>query len=488
MYHAPSKKVQLIQRIAVYTAMSLAVIVLVTILFFFMMGYRFNRDNGGIQQGGLVQFESQPSGASVQINGKQLGTRTSAKATLGAGAHTVTMERAGYHRWQKAITVQAGGVLWLNYARLIPLTLKPSSVADFDTVASSAASPNRKWMALVESADAPVITLANLSQATPELARITLPETSYTAPEKKEDQQFVLQDWDGASRRLIVKHVYEQKTEWLIVDTQRVENTKNITALLGIDAADVAFHPSDTSRLYVKVNNEVRSVDVNAATLSGPLATNVSYFTPYKDMVLYATTQNEETKERTVGYYDAGSRKTHTIRTYTGVARGDIRVAVGKYFETTYIALSHGDAVEVMRGDLPRDDVSEISTLTTVATMTVPGGVSYLSSVNNGRFMVAQSPTAYVTHDLELKKTTRTTLHGATPVQRELRWLDGYTLWSDQGGTLRTYEFDGANQHDIMPVAPGMAVTLSPNGTYVYGISQSEDKTFHLTRVRLILQ
>lgn len=469
--------------------MSLAVILLVTILFFFMMGYRFNRDNGSIQQGGLVQFESQPSGASVEINGKQLGTRTSAKTTLAAGAHTITMERTGYHRWQKAVSVQAGSVLWLNYARLIPLTLEPTHVATFKAVTSSVASSNKKWMALIEAADTPSVTVANLSQADPELTRVTLPAASYTIPENKENQTFTLQTWDNANRRLLVKHVYDgDKTEWIVVDTQRVEQTKNLTTSLGIDATEVVFHPSDANRLYIRDKNELRSVDMDAVTLSGPLVENITYFKPYKDIVLYATAQNETTKERTIGYYDANSRKAHTIRTYTGEPRGELRVAVGRYFEATYVALVHGDTVEVMQGDLPRQDVREISTLTTVATMTIPGGVSHIASVNSGRFIVAQSHNAYVVHDLELKKTTRTALHGTAPVARELGWIDDYILWSDQDGTLRTYEFDGANQHDIMSVVPGMAATLSPNGTYLYGVSKSEDASFHLSRVRLILQ
>jgi hypothetical protein len=59
--------------------------------------------------------------------------------------------------------------------------------------------------------------------------------------------------------------------------------------------------------------------------------------------------------------------------------------------------------------------------------------------------------------------------------------------WSDRDGRLRFYEFDGANQHDIMSVAPGQAVTLSPSGKYVYGISKQADNKVFLTRVQLLL-
>jgi hypothetical protein len=52
---------------------------------------------------------------------------------------------------------------------------------------------------------------------------------------------------------------------------------------------------------------------------------------------------------------------------------------------------------------------------------------------------------------------------------------------------LRLYEFDGANQRDIMAVTGGQMVTLSRNGTYLYSIGKSTDGQYHLQRVRLIL-
>ena len=117
----------------------------------------------------------------------------------------------------------------------------------------------------------------------------------------------------------------------------------------------------------------------------------------------------------------------------------------------------------------------------------VPSGVQHLSILTSGRFVVAQTPTSYVTHDLELKKTTTTELKDTTALTRELRWLDGYTVWNDHGGTLRMYEFDGANQHEIMPVASGFSVTYSPSAKYLYGINRTDDGKYHLNRVLMIL-
>jgi len=93
-----------------------------------------------------------------------------------------------------------------------------------------------------------------------------------------------------------------------------------------------------------------------------------------------------------------------------------------------------------------------------------------------------------MTYDVELNKMTMTTLKGASDVTNQLQWIDGYMLASDRDGMMRFYEFDGENQHDIMPVVPGFSITLTPNEQYVYGITKSLNNSYHLTRARLILQ
>ncbi|MEO7904926.1 MAG: PEGA domain-containing protein [Candidatus Saccharimonadales bacterium] len=488
MYHAPSKQKQLIQRTVVYSIMTLAVITLVSILLLFMLGYRFNQADGRIEQGGLVQFDSRPNGATVGIDNKAFGTRTASKATLTSGQHFITMEKPGYERWQKSVNVLAGSVLWIDYARLVPLTLQPSTVAQFKTVTSTASSTDKNWMAIVTDPTLPVLQLADISQDAVKVTSLALPATSYTAATDKKTQRFSLGEWDSSSRYVTVKYTYDdKKVEWLVVDTQRPSQTRNISTMLGIAPTAVVFSPTDRNKLYVKTANEVRQVNLNNQTLSGPLVSNITEFTVYKNTLLFTTQVDKTTKTRAVGYYDESAGKARTLRTYAGEDAQTLHVAVGEYIGDTYVALAHGETVEVMLGDLPRSDSADVSSATTLATMTIPGGVKFLSVQTSGRFVVAQSTNGYTVYDVELKKTTTTPLHADEPVTRPLNWIDGYNVVSDQAGMLRMYEFDGANQHDIMPVAAGFDATLSRKGTYLYAITQTADKQYELIRVRMIL-
>jgi len=487
MYRSPSKRKQLVRRTIVYVIMSVAVAALVTLLVFVMLGYQFNRSDGKIEQGGLVQFDSKPNGASITIDGMAFGARTPSKTTMIAGQHFITMEKSGYRSWQKSIDVTAGSVLWLSYTRLIPSTVTPANVAQFASVSSTAASPDDKWMAVKEDPATPAIVLNDVSQDVVTPKTLELPTTSYTHPTDEKNQAFTFASWDADSRYLLVKHTYNtNNVEWLVVDAQNVTNTKNISTLLGITASKIVFSSSNASILYALIDGDVRKIDLNAATLSRPLVTNVADFSLYDDTTIaYTTLLDPTTKARTVGYYQVGADAPHAIRSYTDDGQTPLKLAVANYFGDTYEAIAYGDAVEILKGSLPANAAS--GSLHTVATMNLPGGAQYISVETDGRFVVAQNAGTFETYDIELQKATKTILKGSGDVTNQLRWLDGYTLWSDRGGVARLYEFDGTNQQDIMSVSPGFSVMLSPNGKYIYGIVKSADGVYHLERAVLLL-
>jgi hypothetical protein len=488
MYHPPPKRKQLIQRIAVYVLMSISVVGLVIILVLIMLGYQFNRNDGKIEQGGLVQFDSRPGGVNVAIDGLSFGTKTPSKTTMTSGDHFITMNRTGYRQWQKSVNVVAGSVLWLNYARMIPTDIATADIAAFPTLTGTVSSPDDKWMAVQEVPSAPTIKLADLSADDVKIASLALPSNSYTQPSTGQTQTFNLVNWDNDSRYILVNHTYDDtKQEWLVVDTTNVSNTKNITKLFNVAASKLVFSENNNQVMYAQIGTEVHRLDIAGTVLSPALLTNVAEFSGFDQKLGYVTLPDPTTKQRSVGYLTEGVDAPHVIRSYTDDSSTPLHLAMSKYFNDTYISIAHGDKVEILQGDLPKSDTTKSLTLTALTSVPVVGGTQYLSVKTDGRFIIAQQGTAYTVYDLELKKTTTTTLKGSTPVAAQLRWLDGYTLWSDQGGQLRLYEFDGANQQDVMAVEPGFSASVSQNGKYLYGITKAKDGQYHLTRARLVL-
>ncbi|MEO5950302.1 MAG: PEGA domain-containing protein [Candidatus Saccharimonadales bacterium] len=487
MYHPPSKRKQLVRQVAVYTAMSVTIIVAVTALVFIMLGYDFNKKDGRIEQGGLLQFVTSPSGAEVTVDGNMLGSQTPSKSTAFTGSHYVTMSKTGYKTWQKSIDVLPGSILWLNYARLIPTTLTQKTVADFTTVSSTASSSDNKWLAVKEDPTTPAIKLVNInSDATP-VTTLNLPATTYTPPTTDKGQSFFIENWDQASRYIIVKHVYDtSKIEWLVVDSQDVTKTKNITLLLGIDASKVVFSKLNNRVVFAQIGADVRQIDLDAETLSRPLISNVAEFSlSDSSTITYVTNYDTEKKIRSVGYYQIGADKPYILRNFNeGVL--PLHVAIASYFNENYITITYGDSVDIFKGSLPKVAI-ESSDLSTVASFKLEGGAQWLKIENSGRFVVMQNGGVYSVYDLELNKLTTTTVKSDTAISKELPWLDGYTVWNDTNGTVRLYEFDGSNQQDIMSVVPGLSVTLNPNGSYVYGFNKNAAGAYELQRTKLIL-
>lgn len=468
--------------------MTLSVLTIVFVLILIMLGYRFDRVAGTLEQGGLVQFNSIPTGANLTIDAARLSATTSTKITLAAGQHAITMSRNGYNPWQKTVEVKSGSILWLNYARLIPTNLSVDNIAKLPAVTSTVPSPNRKWIAMTTEKTTPAVTLADIGSDTPELKTLTLPEAIYAKPENVANQSFLLSTWSASSRYLLLEHSYDDKKEWIVVDTEDVAKSKNITTIFDVAVSNVQFSRSNDNVLFVLMNGDVRRIDIEAATISAPLVRNIAEFSFYdQSTIVYTTTVDVATKSRSVGYRQDDASEPRVIRTYSDDGLIPLHVSIDKYYNQPYVAIAYGNTVEILSGSLPRSDSNEALSLTAVATMSTPETISFLSSKTDGRFFVAQHGKSYSVYDLELQKATTTTLRGEAPLESELGWIDGYMLWGSLDGKLRLYEFDGANQHDIMPILAGQNPTLTANNRYLYAPTTDENGAFYLSRVRLIL-
>lgn len=489
MYTPPSsQKKQALKQALIYTLMTSAVVAIVFLLVLFTLGYRFNRTAGTIEQGGLLQLGSMPSGANVTINATRLSATTSTKTMIAPGQHAITMEKKGYHAWQKTIEMKRGSIVWLNHARLVPTDLPVSHIASLAGATSAEPSPSRKWYALTTDDRTPAVTLVDISADTPKTSVLTLPEGSYTPPEVEGAETFRIDAWDASSRYLLLRHTYAETIEWIIVDTEDVTKSKNITTIFDVAMTHVQFSPANSQVLYALIGGDVRKIDIEASTVSAPLVRGVAEFSIFdKSTIVYATTVDSVTRSRSVGYRNDNADAPRAIRTYSDDGLVPLHITIDKYYNQTYVAIAYGNAVEILSGLLPRSDSDDALSLKATATMSTPGPISFFSSKTDGRFFVAQHGNSYSVYDLEWQKATTTALQGDGEQTRELRWLDSYRVTSDLGGTLRMYEFDGANQHDIMPIVAGQYPALTANGRFLYAPTVDEHGAFHLSRVRLIL-
>lgn len=479
-----SKRRQPFVRTAVYSFMTLTVAIIVALLMFVVLGYSFNEQDGKLEQGGLLQFSSVPSGATVTLDEVKLGSNTDTKATVDTGNHSVIYNRTGYREWRKSIYIDPGQIGWLNYARLIPKDILPQDLRTFVTISGALASPRQNYLLLHEAADQPTFTLVNIQGDTVRYTNLTLPAGSYTMPNVGKSQSFVAESWSRDENAVLVRHTYnDNQTEWLWMARNSPEKSINISTTFGITPSKVLFGGGGNRLIFVQTDDIVRRVNLDDQTLSRPLVTKAASFTVYDEKtIVYATAVNDK-NQRTVGYAAIDIAEPQTIATYPADNQS-LFADMGSYFNRRYVAILHGNQLSVLTGTIPTP--SQKADLKAYTKQTIPAGAVNVKMSHNNRFVVTHLADGFATYDLELKKYDKTTWASQSASGRQLEWLDEYMLWTDYGGVLRFYEFDGGNQQNIMPVTEGLDVSLSPNGKYIYGMLKT-DKGFELRRAKLIL-
>jgi hypothetical protein len=480
MYRAPSKRRQLAQRIVVYALMSIGVIFVVTFLVFIMLGYRFNKETSSIQQGGLVQFNSRPGNASVRIGRADLTDVTPSKITVNPGDYTVRMERDSYHAWSKDVTVEAGKVLWLNYAQLIPKNIEHSVAAKFTAIAQTKASLDGRYLAIITKPSDPKLTFVRIDGSRVEQTNIEI-ESARSATTYK------VQEWSPDASRLLVTASKAGSVRWLLAerDAKDPSDVIDLTSKYGSSLEDLHFDPRGSDRLVVRTKEkDLRLLNVSDDALSSIIIPNVEDYTFYADdHIMYVSKLDAKTKS--LGYVSFS--KTGSPRELKRIETTQpVKVAAASYFGDAYLAASVSTAVETyLLSGLPDSGSSDAITLETVATRVLPTAPRFLSLRASGRFVVMQYAGGFATYDIELDKDTMTSLKGIGT--QELRWFDRYHPYVTDGSQLLSMEFDGANQHAIAPLTTQFDAVQTDDGKYIYSLQKMNKGSYELRRSQVIL-
>lgn len=474
----------LIWRIVRYGIMILAVIVLTISLLFLMLGYRFNRDNGTIEQGGLVQFISHPTGAKVTVGTAQLANSTRSKITLYPGDYLVKMERPGYDLWQKNITVRAGTVLWLDSARLVPTNRSTTSVKPLPALADTLVRVSGSRMALLADATKPVIELAPLTDANEVTTKqVAIPSNVIATGKKGSKHHYSFVEWSRNDQHLILEHVYGKEREFLLVNTDSPEKTIVVQAVSKAQPVEVTFDPRSATDAVARYSDgTVRLISSNK--VSEPILSNIASMTMAKGTtILYSTLPVDGTVK--TGYLTLGKSKPKELASYLTKSR--VELALGDYYYDDYLATTVGETATIEKlPELPNSDSDAMLKKAIIAQFKLEDVPLEISVRNKGRLLAFAGKTQMVTYDIELGTKAQAVIQGDGTLKTAPEWLDNQHFWSDANGNLHQYEYDGTNQADIVKVAPGFSAAYTQSGKYLYSIAKTADG-YALQRTTMII-
>jgi hypothetical protein len=490
MFKKPTKKQLLVRRVFFSVVATLSVLIILTVTILFMLGFRLDSGNGRLEQGALLQFDSTPNDASVWIDGKNTNVRTAGKQTVQVGTHTVLFAKDRYEDWSRTLDLAAGTLTWLDYARMVPKERSAETVAHYKTIVAAKASPDMKFMLLQEAADQPVFQLADLRSAEVKLTSMTLPADLYgDSATAGVTHTFALDEWNAGGRYVLIKHEFNGQLEWLMVDTENVAQSINITRLLSIGFKDLHFAGTNGRSLFgLADDNNIRKLDLSSATLSRALVSNVDAFDLFDtNTISYVGIDPENSTKRVAGVYRDGDDEPHILRRVDSLDTV-LKIAVGKYFNDDYVAIAEGAKVTILKGTFPTSSSDDTSSLTRFATMDLPTSVTQLSFSPASDYVLAEAGAAFATYELEHMRSANGTLdsnEGANATA--LKWLDTAHMWNQQNGTLVMRDFDNSNIYSINSVSGNFDATISQNGRFFYSIGKS-DEGLTLQRVKMILE
>jgi hypothetical protein len=489
--HRLSKKKEAIRLIVVYIFMAIAIISIVTLVVFFVMGFRIDLNNKRLEQYSVLQFKSIPSGATVMIDGVKTGSNTPSKSSISAGQHSVAMELDGYDTWSKTISIESGTMTWLNYTLFIPKKLAVESVSKYESMYMTLASPDGHNMLIEQHSNTPVFDLVNLDSNTVKTTRLTISASIYSESNTPGVvHTFEIEKWDTGGRYTLVKHTYGNKNEWLVLDTQDATLTKNISRLFDVDISDIALSGTSGNIFYILDSNDIRKLDLSARTISTPLASNVTSFKIYDDsnIIIYSgisATNATNASQRIIGLYREGDNTSYIIRYLASGSSTPLYFATTHYFNEDYVAIAEGKKVSIFGGSYPNTKKDSATSLKLVTSFNSEQDINELMFSPTGEYVLTKSNNYFTSYDLEYQLVASSTIDGTSDMST-IKWIDDNHIWSDRDGKLSIRDFDGTNVHVINPVVVGQDATLTHNGRFLYSTNKTTNG-YQLQRVRMIL-
>lgn len=481
------RKKSIYKRAVLYTVITITTVIITLLLGFYTFGFRLDPSLGKIERTGLVQFGSSPSGAISAVDGKAVQFRTPNKTVVSAGSHNFSMERNNYHPWHKTLNIKAGMLRWLNYAILVPKQMETQAMMDFETVASTLVAPENKEIALLPNEALPSVTILDIRANDIKAKTLDIaPDVYSDSGVEGVDHRFHMVEWDVGGRYLLIKHYFNDRYEWIVVDTQDVLRTKNLSTHFDIPISQIKFIDTGGNKFFVLSGSDIRRLDYNGSTISHPMVTNVSSFITYnKDYLVYIGQEEVDTQVRqVVGTLRDGDKGGTVVKSFTG-SNQEIKIAATRYFNEDYIAIYSGKLLQLLKGNFPTEG-GLTDNLKAVMSLSIDQPVANMTFGESGQYLMLQHEGSFLSYDLEYQDVHKFNLHASSGAFN-YGWLNSTHLWSNSNGVISIHEFDGQNTHRIARASSAFTPVYTNNKKYIYSFKQVDGKVV-LQRSLMILR
>ncbi len=475
MDRAKQKRIRNIRVILTNIFMSISVVAIVFVLMLIAMGFSFN-ESGRLEQAGLLQLSSHPSGASVEIDKSVQFGRTDFSKMLSAGKHSVYIDKEGYDHWEQDIKIDPGLFTRVEWVRLFPKNAQITNVSGFKPIRLAEFSPDRRWLILAEQ-DSNNLVRINIQDE--KLKRETLPLANLlnSSSAAAHTGDLRIMDWNENSNKLLARWERDDETAtWHLLDLEHSENSISLSSKFNLDFEDVQIANGSASKLWALADGKLYSIDIEKYSVSDPIAENVVLFAHNRDTAAFISTgKNENNKtKRYLLTYKEGEKGSTLIRTLSGKKDLAVRLAMGTHWNEEWIAFQAGQQINVLSGRYPSFGKDETDKLKTKLEETLDYAPITLSVNQKQRIIIFAGEKNYYFYDIE------TTDNAAISVDNKIsaaNWLDDYLLWHNVDGKVIIRDFDGGNRRTVAKKASAdKPVVISENNHWLYYFSEKDEE------------
>lgn len=473
-----AKKLQATRVVMTNIFMGLSVIAIVFILMLVAMGFSFN-ENGSLEQSGLLQLSSHPSGATVEVDGETLFSRTEISKMLSAGEHQVKVTKSGYDTWETNIRVDAGLLTHISWIRLFPLNPTIEDVASYNPARLLSFSSDRKSLLYLEQGDTKLqfINLQSDSIKTTKINLATILNTTDQATLESANLSVVA--WNNSGNKILLNWSHDS-TEWILADLEKPENSINLTQKFNLVFSKILIANDSASKLWAVENGNLHLIDLSTATISPVKATGVEYIANNNDVVAYlrtGITLDEDGNESTVRLLETfreGEAGASEIADLTTENPSSFTLALGTYWSEEWLAYSTDNKLTILTGNYPTYDKNNKNSLKTSLKRELDYSPNQISLTSEQRIVAYANANRVMSFDFETKDYYDIQLGSDTGAY----WLDDYIIWQNEGDKITIRDFNGNNYRELITDASDASpLCLAANNKWLFYFAIEESTT-----------
>lgn len=455
-----------------YVLITVGIVLTTRLLLLQAYGFGLGK-NGTVIQNGLTYFSSQPNPAQIYINNQLESASTNTRLFLPAGMYRVRLHRSGYYDWQRQIDLLGGDVQHFDYPFLIPTQLDTKKLASYDTQPGlMTQSPDHRWLLVAQPHSMTDFALFDLKNPTKAATATSLTLPAGLLSKATTSESWQLEEWADDNQHVVLAHVYDGKTEYILLNRSDPGQSLNLNTNLSTAPAKLTLNNKKFDRYYLYGSDGA----LQTASLSNPspqpLLEHVLAYQSYgSNSVLYVT-DNGAPAGKVLLKLQAGNQ-TYALRSFP--AGSTYLLNLTQYNGTLYVAAGAASQNKVY---IYADPIGQLQSQPKQALVPVQvlhvNAPTYLSFSDNTQFIVAEGGQQFGVYDIQ--NTKGYSYLASQPLdapQAHAYWMDGDRLTYVSGGKLVEFDYDKTNAHTLMAASSNFRPAFAPDYKYVYDLAPS---------------